>query len=133
MHDPTLTRWKKQAVFGFAGTNLKIETIKNAAGRYQTAVFETDEIGRLRDLAIKFSKYHSSEEDATEFYESLVKGFIALQEKTSYFSIEDVYSDIESANLIPNHDGPRKFDFVRVPAGNTIVGHDIKVEENERG
>jgi hypothetical protein len=96
-------------------------------------VFETDEIGRLRDLAIKFSKYHSSEEDATDFYESLVKGFIALQEKTSYFSIEDVYSDIESANLIPNHDGPRKFDFVRVPAGNTIVGHDIKVEENERG
>jgi len=133
MHDSSLTRWKKQAIFGFAGTNLKIETIKNAAGRYQTAIFETDEIGRLRDLAIKFSKYHSSEEDASTFYESLVKNFIAIQENPSYHSIEDVYVKIESASLIPNHDGPRKFDFIRVPAGNTIVGHNINVEENERG
>lgn len=125
MHDPDITRWKKQAIFGIAGTSLKVETIKNAAGRYQTAIFHTDEIGRLMDLGIKFSKYHSSEQDATEFFESLVQGLISIQSKP-YSSIDEAYDEIEKQDLIPIHDGPRYFDFVRVPPGNSIVGHDIK-------
>lgn len=125
MHDPNITRWKREAVFGIASTNLKLETIKNSAGRYQTAVFETDELGRLKDLAIKFSKYHSSEQDAINFFESTVQSFISLQSK-QYLSIFDVYEEIERQDLMPAHDGPRYFDFVRVPPGNAIVGHDIK-------
>lgn len=132
MHDPNITRWKQQAIFGFLGTNLKLETIKNAAGRFQTAIFETDEVGRLKDLGIKFSKYHSSEEDAVASHEEIKKSIISLQIMT-YDSIEEVYDAIEKAKVIDNHDGPRFFDFVVVPLGNVVVGHNINVNENERG
>jgi hypothetical protein len=131
-YDPSIKRWKLEAVFGFVGTNLKLETIKNAAGRFQTAIFETDEKGRLRDLGIKFSKYHLSEEDATKSHEEIKSSLIALQQMTHY-SIQEVYDAIEKTKVIDNHDGPRVFNFVVVPPGNAIVGHDINVEENERG
>ena len=131
-HDPSIKRWKLEAVFGFVGTNLKLETIKNAAGRFQTAIFETDEQGRLKDLGIKFSKYHSSEEDAAKSHEEIKNALISMQTMT-YYSIQEVYDAIEKAKVIDNHDGPRVFNFVVVPPGNAIVGHNINVEENERG
>lgn len=125
VHDPTLNyRWKKEAIFSFSGTNLKLETIKNSAGRYQTAVFETSEDGKLMHLGILFSKYYSSKEEAEVSHENIINGFIEIQ-KMGLFLINDVYSKIESSGLVDSHDGPKFFDFVRVPSGNAIVGRNV--------
>jgi hypothetical protein len=129
MHDPLVTRWTKESIFGFVPGDLKIDTIFTAAKRYQTAIFHTDEIGRLKDLGIKFSKYHSSEEDAVLFHLELTQKFIELQKDNTIQSMEDLYQKIEDQEMIPLHDGPRHFDFVFAPVGNVVVGHDVKVGE----
>lgn len=125
VHDPTLNyRWKKEAIFGFGDINLKLETIKNAAGRCQTAVFETSQEGKLMHLGIKFSKYYISKQEAESSHDKLVEKFIEIQ-KSGFSSIDQVYSAIESSGLIDKHDGPDFFDFVRVPSGNAIVGRNV--------
>lgn len=125
VHDPTLNyRWKKEAIFGFSGTHLKLETIKNAAGRYQTAVFETTKDGKLLHLGIKYSKYYESKDEAETSHENIIKKFIEIQ-KMGLYSINDVYKAIESSNVIENHDGPSVFNFVKVPSGNSVVGRNV--------
>ncbi len=123
MYDPTLVRWQYENIFKFPETHLLLETIKTAAGKYQTAVFECDEIGRIRQLAILYSKYYLNEEDALSGHNYLVKEFNSLQKNNSFLSINDVYQEIEKNNLIPQHDGPKVFNFIRVPAGNAVVGY----------
>lgn len=123
MHDPTLVRWQHEDIFLFPDTHLLLETIKSAAGKYQTAVFECDEKGRVRQLAILYSKYYLNEEDALSSHNHLVKEFNRLQNNGSFLSIQDVYNEIEKNNLIPRHDGPRVFNFIRVPAGNAAIGY----------
>jgi hypothetical protein len=129
MHDPEIKRWTEETVFNFRPGHLKIDTIFTAAKRYQTAIFSTDEKGRLKDLGIKFSKYHSSKEEAVFFHKKLIENFIELQKNTTIKTMIDLYQEIENQEMIPLHDGPRDFAFVFAPVGNVVVGHNIKVGE----
>jgi hypothetical protein len=123
MHDPTLVRWQYENIFKFPDTHLLVETIKTAAGKYQTAIFESDDLGRVRQLAILYSKYYLNEEDALIGHNQLVKDFNNLQNNGVFLNINEVYQEIEKNNLIPQHDGPKIFNFIRVPAGNAAIGY----------
>lgn len=123
MHDPTLVRWQYENIFKFPNTHLLVETIKTAAGKYQTAIFESDDLGRVRQLAILYSKYYLNEEDALIGHNQLVKYFNNLQNNGVFLNINEVYQEIEKSNLIPQHDGPKVFNFIRVPAGNAAIGY----------
>jgi hypothetical protein len=123
MHDPTLVRWQHEHVFRFPDTHLLLETIKTAAGKYQTAVFESDDLGRVRQLAILYSKYYLNKEDALMGHNQLVKDFNNLQNKGGFLNIQEVYQEIEKNNFISPHDGPKIFNFIRVPAGNAAIGY----------
>jgi hypothetical protein len=123
MNDPSLVRWQKEDIFLFPQTHLLLETIKTAAGKYQTAIFECDEIGRLRHVAIQYSNYYYHENEAIESHERLVSEFKKIQEDSSVMTISDVYSKIDSSGLIPPHDGPKFFAFVPVRGGNAAIGY----------
>lgn len=122
MNDPTLVRWQKENIFQFPQTHLLLETIKTATGKYQTAVFECDEIGRLRHVGIQYSDYYKDEAHAISNHEKLVFEFKKIQEDTSLVSIRDVYLKIDSLDIIPHHKGPKFFPFVPVRGGNAAIG-----------
>jgi hypothetical protein len=122
MNDPTLVRWQKENIFQFPQTHILLETIKTATGKYQTAVFECDEIGRLRHVGIQYSDYYKDELDAISNHEKLVSEFKKIQEDTSLVSIRDVYLKIDALNIIPHHEGPKFFSFVPVRGGNAAIG-----------
>jgi len=122
MNDPTLVRWQKENIFPFPQTHLLVETIKTAAGKYQTAIFECDEIGRLRHAGIQYSQYYIEESDALLSHKNIISELKKIQEDTSLLSIADVYLKIDALKIIPPHNGPKFVSFVPVRGGNAAIG-----------
>lgn len=122
MNDPTLVRWQKENIFLFPQTHLLLETIKTAAGKYQTAIFECDEIGRLRQAGIQYSQYYKKEEDALLSHEKIMSDLKKIQEDPDIKYIKDVYLKIDSLAIIPAHEGPKFVSFVPVRGGNAAIG-----------
>jgi hypothetical protein len=122
MNDPSLVRWQKENIFQFPQTHLLLETIKTAAGKYQTAIFECDEIGRLRHVGIQYSDYYKDENEAILNHERIISELKKIQEDTEISSIRDVYLKIDSIGIIPPHEGPKFFSFVPVRGGNAAIG-----------
>lgn len=60
-------RWQIRKVVNLSITSIRVNTILNAAGRYETAVFHTDGQGNIRDIGIKFYKKHESMQEAIDF------------------------------------------------------------------
>ena len=122
MNDPTLVRWQKENIFLFPQTHLLLETIKTATGKYQTAIFECDDIGRLRHAGIQYSQYYIEENDALSSHENIIAELKKIQEGPVILSIADVYSKIDALGIIPSHTGPKFVSFVPVRGGNAAIG-----------
>jgi hypothetical protein len=122
MNDPTLVRWQKENIFLFPQTHLLLETIKTATGKYQTAIFECDDIGRLRHAGIQYSQYYIEENDALLSHEKIIAELKKIQEGPVILSIADVYSKIDALGIIPSHVGPKFVSFVPVRGGNAAIG-----------
>jgi|LauGreDrversion2_6_1035139.scaffolds.fasta_scaffold04209_4 hypothetical protein len=122
MNDPTLVRWQKENIFLFPQTHLLLETIKTATGKYQTAIFECDDIGRLRHAGIQYSQYYIEENDALSSHEKIIAELKKIQEGPVILSIADVYSKIDALGIIPLHVGPKFVSFVPVRGGNAAIG-----------
>lgn len=60
-------RWQIRKIVNFEVASIRVNTIINAAGRYETAIFHTDDQGRMRDIGIKFYKKHESMQEAIDF------------------------------------------------------------------
>lgn len=105
-HDPRVepTRWKMKNIVKFDPFSLRVNTIKNAAGRYETAVFESDPYGRLKDIGIKYFKSTYDSQEAIEYHLLVVDKLSKLE--VSGLSSEQIWEKIDSVEELIRHSGP---------------------------
>ena len=92
------TRWQIRKVVDLGNICLRVNTIINAAQRYETAVFQTDPIGRMRDLGFKYYKKHGSMQEAIDFNKYFCETLKAqdvsdLEENDIYEKLDKVFAD----------------------------------------
>jgi hypothetical protein len=114
-------RWQIRKVVNLGNLYLRVNTIINAAQRYETAVFQTDDTGRMRDLGFKYYKKHESMQEAIDFNkyfcETLkLQDVSGLEEIDIYKKLDEVFADFIYL------DGPRTWMMPPKNPPNVAIG-----------
>jgi hypothetical protein len=121
-HDPRVepNRWKIRNIVSFDPFSVRINTIKNAAGRYETALFESDPSGRLLDIGIKYFKYNQNPEEAIQYHLAVVDKISELN--TKGLSAEEIWSKIDGIEELVRHNGPWSYIMPSKNPPNVAIG-----------
>jgi len=121
-HDPRVepTRWKMKNVVKFDPFSLRINTIKNAAGRYETAIFESDPYGRLRDIGIKYFKSTYDSKEAIDYH-------LVVLDKISKLDVnglgpDQIWEKIDGIEELVKHEGPWSYIMPSKNPPNVAIG-----------
>lgn len=91
-------RWQIRKIVDLGSVFLRVNTIINAAQRYETAVFHTDPEGRMRDVGIKFYKKHDSMQEAIDFNKYFCntlksENFSGLEEDKVFEKLNTIFAE----------------------------------------
>ena len=114
-------RWLIRKIVDLGIMCIRVNTIINAAQRYETAVFQTDIEGRMRDIGIKYYKLHGSMQEAIDFNEFFVKtlksqDFSGLDEIQVFQKLDTIFADFKY------NDGPYRWFMPAKNPPNVAIG-----------